>query len=350
MVRLRSGSVLRPWWANLQRDPRGVMTMVAKHNSLQLASLLLMFWCVAGCGGSSTTDTPAAAASTAGGAAVAATAPAETVALTFGWPAGSKFQVEHEMSQSDGQQTEASKMTMDVAVEAVEGGLQVSVSNAVFTVPPGGGRELPPGMLETMTALVPSYRVNAAGDFVEVVDAQARYDAAMAKLEMPEPLKKMLFGQYQPDAVAASAKREWDWIVARWKGRDLALGTPVEETSELELPNAPGTKQSTTITYTAQRVGCNPADQATSCVAISGKSVLGGPELARAMEAGTAKMGLKVTVNDAKIEQSFELIAHPGTLVPHKLVTTTAVEADQVIFGEAQKTSTVATETRTYRY
>lgn len=171
---------------------------------------------------------------------------------------------------------------------------------------------------------------------------------------MPSPwgtstrAKQMFFGQYQGEPLTAASKREWDSLVGRWKGRTVQIGAAVTEQTEIDLPN--GQRAAAAIDYIVKRVGCNANDTESRCIQITGESKIEGDAAIKAMLAGSERMGLKVEYKSVKIEQRFELVTEPSTLVPHKLVASTGIDADQVIMGEAVKTAVVSTETRTYTY
>ncbi len=300
------------------------------------------------CGGSNVRVATATDQSAVKPAAVAPTPAAETITLNFAWPAG-KHHIAHELAQvHDGAAAPGSfKTSMDVSVEPADGALQILASNVTMATPEGMPG-LPPQFVEAMVGLVPNYRVSPAGEFVDVIDAQGRYDAAMAKLDIPDGAKKMMFGQYQGDAIVAATKREWRGLVGRWKGRTLQVGVPIAEQTEIDLPN--GQRATAGVDFSIERVPCNAADTGTGCVLIAGASKIDGDAALKAMSAGPAVMGIKVEYKSVAIEQRFELVTEPSTLVPHKFVSSFGIKADQVVMGEAVKSDMVSTETRTYTY
>ncbi len=274
------------------------------------------------------------------------------VKMNFAWPVDKKFKVSYEVIQEENGETMTSKMSTDVEIKKADNELHILFSNAAFSETPGGGR-LPPNVADAMASLTPSYRVSDAGDFIGLIAAQEQYDAVMAKLDIPEGLKKMLFGPFAPEALSNTTKTDWEFLVSKWKGKEIFLGKTITEQIESELPNAPGQTISEELTYEVQKCPCDSDDSTNHCVQITGASSSEGEEFAKAFQAAIAKMtGISSVAKpvNAEMKSSFELILDPATLLPYKLVKTRTTNIEQVIMDETVSMNAVSKEIRTYQY
>ncbi|MEJ2540053.1 MAG: hypothetical protein P8188_08805 [Gemmatimonadota bacterium] len=306
----------------------------------------------------------------------APTTGAETVTLTFGWPAGLSARVERESARTtfaeDGPVQVTVRMAHRMDVEQDPRGRLVTYTD--FQVDPIEG--IAPGeqaLVQRLTASLPGYVVSEDGELVGVTGLEelragmrtwldSLIQAETSSLEEAAQAARFLMPitdqALSEEALLASVSQEWTMLVDAWTGREMELGrTEVIDTEEaLPIPGAPVVPYRYELSAIA-RVPCRDGDEDAGCVQLSLVSfpdpetlseALGSFVTEMAEQMGTAPGQMRYEEVDARAE--ITLVAEPATLIPHALTVTERSRITVVVDGETQSGGRDETKEVRFRY
>lgn len=141
--------------------------------------------------------------------------------------------------------------------------------------------------------------------------------------------RRVLASVLTPQVLLASAQQEWNRQVGMWLGAPLELGHEYKLASTAELPILPGRRISIRVTFKAvSQRSCERAGLKHKCLVIEYRGEPDPAEVASALSEFVAKSGaaapdaakrFEAAWNALKINQWFQLVTEPETLVPHEL-------------------------------
>ncbi len=300
------------------------------------------------------------------GLAPGVSAQADTVSLTFAWPAGLVADVTAESSVTVesmmGNQMENSEFTFELVMLAHSDGLSIASRNFNF----GGDEPATPEerFAQSMQGKRPTLVVSSSGEFVGLEGVDQITTAVTAALDsMAGPggdAIGALFGNMDEDFWTSQATADWNTRVGLWAGREFRLGEVVTVRGDQRFPMFGS--ESLPVTWALEYRGvaaCNADDAGDSCVTLAVRTTPDGDALAEAMrgfmaemlsEMGPAGMQIPFEVDEVSVESEMVMIVEPHTLLPHSLTTEMTTSQAISIMGTTQTTTNRNTERMTYVY
>lgn len=294
------------------------------------------------------------------------TAP-DVAKLTFAWPTPLRARIEGERYRERHTDTrhDTTVAPLSYRMTAERDGDEYVIRFDEFQVPaPPAGLVMEAAFIERIGTLVPSYRVNAAGEFTRLENPgaiRALLDSVTASVlpknqPMPPQLKQFLATMTSDEVLAASAAQDWNLLVGTWVGGELEVGQAYVSSGEEPVPvfqNAP-----VRFDYefaVLRRLSCDSvaAPTARDCVELQ---MVSKPDSA-AMRQLIDKLATSlvpgsedVVFTHFNVENVVTLVARPETLMPvflsvYKEVSTTAREA-----GKEEKLFQIDVRTHWYKY
>jgi hypothetical protein len=292
-----------------------------------------------------------------------APAGADTVHLRFGWHAGLNAQVETTRLQvrvSEGTDSTSGSAQYMMHVAPHPSGLVVSYDNFVFPVTADTGQAAQAGTLaEQAAAMVPKVVVDSAGAFVGIQDVEAvraRLDTLMTQMleaEEAAAARETIAAMVTEEALAGIAAQEWNAIVGRWAGADLATGERYGFEEQAALPLIPGAVVTMLSEFSVEgRTSCVDGGAAEDCVEIRLVS-RADPDVVTALlaqftEQLRATPGLGLAFESFEMQNEMVLVTEPATLRPHRVRLSKQMKG--IFSAEGERGEVSQSEVRTYRY
>jgi hypothetical protein len=291
-------------------------------------------------------------------------ATAETVALRFAWPASLNATVASErirVRKSETADSSAAAVTYHMQSGKGQGDERlVRFSDFELEVPAQTEARVQE-MIEQIAQLVPSYRINNAGEFLgvyEVAKLKARMDTMMAPLladDSSGQLQSLVASLVSEQYLNGVTAQEWNALVGTWVGADLELGQVYELEEQAPVPIIPDATVKMVSEFAVEaRVPCAEDAQEKQCVQIhlyaEPDSAAMKAVLQQFMEriAGSGAAAQVPVFDDLSIRSELLLITRPETLVPHYLELVKTVEGRGRLGSESAPFS--QTDRRRYWY
>jgi hypothetical protein len=301
-------------------------------------------------------------------------APADHVALTFGWRPGMKATVTMAEVRDNGAGPHpTSSLVGSLEVRDLgQGELELRVSHAKQAK--GSSDPTVAAFLSEFRGVMPSERVDASGVWQGLVDPDAAR-RSLAKVAATMNARLTAEAGEDPQALAAldlqrtavehalalevvagRSQKVWNDEVGFWLGADLEVGRVYEFDSEQATPQG-GTLKSHITFQVLERAPCSDAKGAPQCVRLTLKTQAD-PDAVRAMTLAVMQPALQAmgmppeALVEARDESTLTLLVEPDTLRPWHSVgeqhTTVTVDAHEP--SGPQTTTRVTTRTKTWAW
>jgi hypothetical protein len=296
------------------------------------------------------------------------TEPAPDIAkLTFAWPSLLRARVEGERYRERHTDTrhDTAVAQLSYRMTAEREGDEYVIRFDEFELPASpGGLAAEAAFIERIGTLVPSYRVNTAGEFTRLENPgaiRALLDSMTASVlpkgqPVPPQLEQFLARMTSDEVLAASAAQDWNLLVGTWVGGELEVGQAYVSSGEEPVP----VFQNETVRFDYEfallrRLSCDSvaAPAARDCVElqmVSRPDTASIRQLIDKLATSLVPASENVAFTSFNIENVVTLVARPETLLPvflsvYKEVSTTARED-----GKEEKLFQVDVRTQRYTY
>ena len=294
----------------------------------------------------------------------------DTAKLTFRWPAtvSARVNAHRYRERHNGGKHDTTEVQLSYRMTAQLGSDGYVVRFHDFRLPEsaqGAAAQQIASVVEQAGALVPSYRVNAQGEFtgLESVDAlRALIDSAVAKMiarngPAPPQLKQLMSTMTSNEVLAATAAQDWNALVGTWTGAELEVGEAYVTEGEEPVPIF----QNATVKFeyefgALRRMSCDSvaAPNARDCVELQ---MVSKPDsaamrqlLQRFMGSLLPDVAKDIGFADFNVENVVTLVARPETLLPISLVVSKEVTGTVRAEGQMQKLYQLEVKSQRYSY
>lgn len=293
----------------------------------------------------------------------------ESTTLRFDWPDSVKARVHYASHRTRVLQNGATSTSKGVAVYdlvasrrgdqlVVERRLSKAASDpsasGFFKGPDGKpfpGHDPLQQLIDDVAEKIPVLVVDANGELVKVEGTdplRVELEKLLAESKLPPSQQETLRGLFTDTALAAIAKQQWSVWVSFWKGLALEPDRPLTQRRRSKFP---GTDYDVALVVEARlagKVACNDDDALRRCVELRMVSRPDVEDVARTIE----KLNLSATagIRNLTMEQSFVVIAEPGSLLPHRCTRSLAVDIEHAPGSAGAPRSQKATETWEFDY
>jgi hypothetical protein len=218
------------------------------------------------------------------------------------------------------------------------------------------------GVMREATTDMPDYVVDRDGDFVRIENLAPylkRLEEALVKglPEGPEEARAkardLVRSIVSEESLNASLQDEWNNVVGNWAGGSYVPGESYEMHLIYQSPLlGDRTFPMVVMQQLAGRAACRKGASPHSCVRLLQTSRVGDPSFTRATRAFVRKtVGGDVSIDQAEVVKTVEVIADPKTLLPYRTVVNETKTFVVSAKGEAPRTSVETRETvTTYSY
>ena len=293
--------------------------------------------------------------------------PRDIVKLTFAWPTPLRARVEGERYRERHTDTrhDTAVARLSYRMTAERDGDEHVIRFDEFELPaPPGGLTTEAAFVERIGTLVPSYRVNTAGDFTRLENPaaiRALLDSVTASVlpknqPTPPQLTQFLATMTSDEVLAASAAQDWNLLVGTWIGAELEVGQAYVTSGEEPVPIFQNANVRFDYEFAVlRRMSCDSlaAPTALDCVElqmVSKPDTAAMRQLGEKLATSLAPEAAGVKFANFDVENVVTLVARPETLLPvflsiYKEVTTTAREG-----GHEEKLFQIDVRTYWYKY
>jgi hypothetical protein len=292
-------------------------------------------------------------------------AAADTAKLTFRWPAVTHARVEaqrYRERHSNGKH-DTSNVRVTYRMSAQRSADEYVVRFSDFQLPQSAAPVA--GFAERLSALVPSYRVTASGEFTGLESPgtiRAFIDSMLTSLTAkdgpPPPQLKQFMNTMLSDAVlTASAAQEWNALVGTWIGAELEVGEVYGSEGEEPVPIFQNAAVKFEYEFSAvRRIPCDSVatPKARDCVELQ---MVSRPDsaamrtlLQRFMGTLMPDAAKDVGFTDFDVENVVTLVARPESLLPVSLVVTKEVAGTVREGGKTEKVYQLDVKSQKYTY
>ena len=257
----------------------------------------------------------------------------ERTELRFRWPETAKARVTYTVERSRVQQngaTSSTKGTSGYDLLVRRRGDQTVVERRLSKTPSDPGPTRPDGtplpgidplqkLIDDASERIPILVVDASGELVGVEGTEpirVELEKILAGSPLPPQTKETLRGIFTDQALASIAKQQWSVWVGIWKGQVLETGRPYTQKRRGQFPGTAYDVGLVVETRLAGYVPCHPPAKDRRCVELHLESRADPEDVARTIE----RLNLSATagITNLKLEQTFTVVAEPGTLLPHR--------------------------------
>lgn len=293
----------------------------------------------------------------------------EATTLRFDWPDSVKARVSYTSNRTRVLQNGATSTSKGVAfydLVASRRGDQLVVerrlgkdgreASAPATLKSADGSPLPAiaplqQLIDDVAERIPVLVVDADGELVKVEGTdplRVELEKLLADSKLPLSQQETLRALFTDTALAAIAKQQWSVWVSFWKGMTLEPDRPLTQRRHSKFP---GTDYDVALVVEARlagKVACDAGDAALRCVELRMVSRPDVEDVARTIE----KLNLSATagIRNLTMEQSFVVVAEPGSLLPHRCTRSLAVEIEHAPGNAGAPRSQKSTETWAFDY
>lgn len=299
----------------------------------------------------------------------APSAAVDTAKLTFRWPAtvSARVDARRYRERHNGGKHDTTEIQLSYKMTAQRGTDGYIVRFHDFRLPErvqGAAAQQIASVVERAGALVPSYRVNAQGEFTGLESAEALralIDSALAKMmakdAAPPQLKQLMSQMTSNEVLAATAAQDWNALVGTWTGAELEVGEAYVTEGEEPVPIF----QNATVKFeyefgVLRRMSCDSvtAPNARDCVELQ---MVSKPDsaamrqlLQRFMGSLLPDVAKDIGFADFNVENVVTLVARPETLLPISLVVSKEVTGTIRAEGQMQKLYQLEVKSQRYSY
>lgn len=303
---------------------------------------------------------------------VAAAPSAPDVAkFAFAWPAKTTARVDARRYRERrvGAKDDTSDVRLSYRMTGQRTGAEYVISIDDFRLPESAASRMHKyeiaSFADRLGALVPAYRVNAAGEFARLESTaaiRALIDSTITALEAKDgptpPQAKQLMNTMTSDAVLASAAaQEWNALVGTWAGAELEVGEAYSSEGEEEVPILQGATIKFRYEFAAiRRMSCDSvaAPRALDCVELQ---MVSKPDsaamrqfLERFMNTLMSDAAKGVAFSAFNVENVVTLVARPESLLPMLLIVTKEVTATMSADGKTEQLYQLDVKSQRYSY
>lgn len=294
----------------------------------------------------------------------------DTAKLTFRWPAmvSARVDAERYRERHNGEKHDTSGASASYRMTAERTGDEYVVRFADFRLADdvGAGTREVAALVERVGALMPSYRVNAAGEFARLESPEifragidSMISSMLAKDRPPPPQLKQMLSTLTSDAMlTAAVAQEWNALVGTWVGGELEVGEAYVSQGEEPVP----VFQNATVKFeyefaALRRMSCDSvaAPTARDCVELQ---MVSKPDtaamrqlLARFMSSLAPDVAKELdVVVDFDVQNVITLVARPESLLPVHLVISKEVTGTVRAEGKTEKMYQLDVKSQKYSY
>lgn len=283
----------------------------------------------------------------------------EPTKLRFAWPETVQARVSYTSDRTRVMQNGATTTSNSVAtydLNVSRRGEEIVVARRLSQASRADGKPLPgfdalQSLIDAVAERIPVLVVDGDGNLVKVEGTdpiRAELERILATSTLPPSQQETVRGIFTDAALAAIAKQQWSVWVGFWNGLALEPGRPL---SQRRRGKFPGTEYLVDLVVEARlagKVACDAGDGAHRCVELHMVSRPDTEDVARTIE----RLNLSATagIRNLTMEQSFVVVAEPGTLLPHRCTRSLAVEIEHAPGSGGAPRSQKATETWAFDY
>ena len=294
----------------------------------------------------------------------------DTAKLTFRWPSkvSARVDAQRYRERHSGEKHDTSGASASYRMTAERTGEEYVVRFADFRLADnveGAGTPEIAALVERVGALMPSYRVNAAGEFARLeapetfragIDSMLR--SMLAKDRPPPPQLKQLLSTLTSDAMlTASVAQEWNALVGSWVGGELEVGEAYVTAGEEPVPLFQNATVKFEYEFAAlRRMSCDSvaAPNARDCVELQ---MVSKPDTAamrqlleRVMSSLAPDVAKEMAFLDFDVQNVITLVARPESLLPVHLVVSKEVTGTVRADGKTEKVYQLDVKSQRYSY
>ena len=287
--------------------------------------------------------------------------------LTFDWPEKMIAHVEAQKyrERNTGTRADTSNVEISYRMTAQRTGNEYVIAFDDFQTPEGAplsARHELASLTDRLGALIPAYRVTAAGEFTRLestatlrafIDSLVKTVEARASIT-PE-MKQMLQAAGSDAVLTSVVAQEWNALVGTWAGAELEVGEAYGSEGEEPVPILQGATIKFRYEFgVVRRLSCDSiaAPNARDCVELQMVSKPDSAALRQFLDRFVSRMmpdvAKELTFAEFDIENVISLVARPETLVPMSLVVSKEVTAK--IKADASTEEIYQFDVKAFRY
>lgn len=266
--------------------------------------------------------------------------------LTFAWPEKMIARVEAQKyrERNTGTRADTSNVEISYRMTAQRTGNEYVIAFDDFQTPEGAplsARQELASLTDRLGALIPAYRVTAAGEFTRLESTatlRAFIDSLVktveAKASITPEMKQMLQAAGSDAVLTSVVAQEWNALVGTWAGAELEVGEAYGSEGEEPVPILQGATIKFRYEFgVVRRLSCDSiaAPNARDCVELQMVSKPDSAALRQFLDRFVSRMmpdvAKELTFAEFDIENVISLVARPETLVPMSLVVSKEVTA-----------------------
>jgi hypothetical protein len=293
----------------------------------------------------------------------------ESTTLRFDWPDAVTARVHYTSDRTRVQENGATNTTHGVAayfLDTSRRGDQLVVTRRLSDTPRdtataaffkgADGKPLPgidplQKLIDEAAERIPVLVVGADGELMSVegtAPLRAEVEKALAASKLPASQQETVRGIFSDVALASIAKQQWSVWVSFWKGLALETDRPLTQRRRGKFPGTEYVVDLVVEARLAGKVACDEGDAARRCVELHMVSRPDAEDVARTIE----RLNLSATagIRGLTMEQSFVVVAEPGSLLPHRCTRSLAVEIDHALGSPGAPRSQKSRETWEFDY
>jgi hypothetical protein len=293
----------------------------------------------------------------------------DTAKLTFRWPENVTARVDAERyrERHSGEKHDTIAAGASYRMTAQRTGNEYVVRFADFRLVDGVDAASPEvaAVVQRIGALMPSYRVSAAGEFTRLESPdtfRASIDSMImtliAKDRPPPPQLKQVMSTLTSDAVlTAAVAQEWNALVGTWAGAELEVGEAYLTEGDEPIPAF----QNATVRFeyefaALRRMSCDSvaAPGARDCVELQMVSKPDSAAMRQLLERVMGSLAPDVAKDmgfaDFNVENVITLVARPESLLPVYLVVSKEVTGAVRTGGKIEKVYQLDVKSQRYTY
>ncbi|HEU5184901.1 MAG TPA: hypothetical protein VFU01_10055 [Gemmatimonadaceae bacterium] len=276
--------------------------------------------------------------------------------LTFAWPEKMMARVEAQKyrERNTGTRSDTSNVEISYRMTAQRTGNEYIIAFDDFQTPEGAplsARQELASLTDRLGALIPAYRVTAAGEFARLESTatlRAFIDSlvktAVGSASVTPEARQMLQALGSDAVLASTVAQEWNALVGTWAGAELEVGEAYGSEGEEPIPILQGATIKFRYEFgVVRRLSCDSiaAPNARDCVELQMVSKPDSAALRQFLDRFVGRLMPDVAkeLNFAQfdIENVISLVARPETLVPMSLVISKEVTAKMKADGATEE-------------
>lgn len=294
----------------------------------------------------------------------------DTAKLTFRWPptVSARVDAHRYRERHNSGKHDTSSVRISYRMSTHQSGGEYVIRFSDFKLGDGArgpGTSQATAITERLGTIVPSYRVNAAGEFSRLESPEtlrAFIDTMLTSLAVkagppPPQLKQLMSTMLSDEVLAASAAQEWNALVGTWVGAELEVGEVYGSEGEEPVPIFQNAMVKFEYEFSAlRRMPCDSvaAPRARDCIQLE---MVSRPDSAAMRELLQRFMGAlapdaakDVGFTELGVENVVMLVARPESLLPVSLVVAKEVTGTLRAAGKTEKVYQRDVKSQKYTY